>query len=121
MAIDRTEQREPAEPPLELGRNLRACLRCRLLKSYNQFYDKGCENCPFLSLAQDQERVVECTTTNFSGIFSVMDPQGSWAARWSHLGRFVPGCYALTLYEDPPEEVLNILEDHNIPYQSRNP
>eukprot|EP00959_Pyramimonas_sp_CCMP1952_P278835 5830171-Pyramimonas_sp.AAC.1 len=43
--------KEPAEPPLDLGRNLRACLRCRLLKSFSQFYENGCENCPFVGKA----------------------------------------------------------------------
>lgn len=109
--------RGAAEPPMELGRTLRCCLRCRLLKSFNQFYDQGCENCPFLSLREDRDRINDATTTNFSGMISVMDSKGSWATRWSRLGKFVPGCYALTIYEEPTEEILSILEDHNIPYQ----
>ena len=35
----------------------RACLRCGLVKCFNQFYRDGCENCPFLELAERQDRV----------------------------------------------------------------
>jgi transcription elongation factor SPT4 len=41
-------KKAPAEPPMELGRALRCCMRCRLLKSFDQFFDQGCDNCPFL-------------------------------------------------------------------------
>lgn len=41
-------KKKPAEPPMELGRALRCCMRCRLLKSFDQFFDQGCDNCPFL-------------------------------------------------------------------------
>jgi hypothetical protein len=33
----------------------------------SQFRESGCENCPFLQMDEDQERVVECTTPNFNG------------------------------------------------------
>ncbi|WJX34395.1 Transcription elongation factor SPT4 [Trifolium repens] len=59
-----------------------ACLRCRLVKTYDQFRESGCENSPFLQMDEDQERVVECTTPNFNGVISVMDPIRSWAVRW---------------------------------------
>lgn len=34
---------------------------------YLQFRESGCENCPFFGLDKDHERVVECTTPNFTG------------------------------------------------------
>lgn len=51
------------------------------------------------SMRQDKDRINDATTSHFSGMISVLDSQGSWAARWSRLAKFVPGCYGITLHE----------------------
>ncbi|GAB4821276.1 hypothetical protein N2152v2_008322 [Parachlorella kessleri] len=54
-----------AQPPTEWGKNLRCCMVCRLMKTFEQFYDQGCENCPYLAMEGDRERIFDCTTTEF--------------------------------------------------------
>lgn len=96
-----------AQIPTSFGHELRACLRCRLVKTYDQvgstsmcshsyvffllllflfincyysniftnfwqFRESGCENCPFFQMEDDHERVVDCTTPNFTGCVSLL-------------------------------------------------
>ncbi|KAJ8761942.1 hypothetical protein K2173_006544 [Erythroxylum novogranatense] len=80
-----------AQIPTSFGHERRACLRCRLVKTYDQFRESGCENCPLFKMDEDHERVADCTTPNWEQIISVMDPTRSWALD----GKFVPVSEAL--------------------------
>ena len=53
----RSEAAQPmhAQTPDSL-QGMRACKRCGLIKTFQQFYDVGCENCPFLEM--EEVRVV---------------------------------------------------------------
>lgn len=53
---------EFAALPLDAKRGLRCCLRCNLVKTFEQFVDDGCDNCPVLGMKDDQERVADCTS-----------------------------------------------------------
>lgn len=68
-----------ADPP-ERMRNLRACLSCKLVKTYDQFVNDGCENCP------DYQRVQRFTTPTFHGLIAMTDPNKSWVAKWQTQG-----------------------------------
>ncbi|CAG9333209.1 unnamed protein product [Blepharisma stoltei] len=87
---------------------LRACLRCKLIKSEDQWLKDGCENCEQLEIKNDSERMIDCTTSRFEGIISMINPAQSWVGRWNRLSNKIPGCYALdvqgVLPEDVPEE-----------------
>jgi transcription elongation factor SPT4 len=60
MSYHQEEEEEEGVPPqvAELAqasvpsaiRGIRACKRCGLLKTLDQFINEGCENCPFLDM-----------------------------------------------------------------------
>ncbi|KAI3425004.1 hypothetical protein D9Q98_008385 [Chlorella vulgaris] len=106
-----------AQPPIELGKTLRCCVPCRLIKTFEQFYEEGCENCQYLDMENDRERVFDCTTSEFKGMVSVVDPKSSWCAKWLHLKNFVPGCYALSVQTDLPQHIEDILENRGIKWR----
>ena len=99
----------------------RACLRCGLVKCFDQFYAEGCENCPFLELAERQDRVQSCTTSNFEGTVAMMKPQDSWVARWEGISRNLPGVYALSLEGEMPEQIMQFLRDKRISCRANAP
>ena len=70
------------------NKNLRACLRCSLVKTEQQFLANGCENCPGLQLQGSKSRIEEKTTILFSGVISIMYPDYSWVAKWMGLSKF---------------------------------
>jgi len=99
-----------AEVPKEWGKGLVACLTCKLVKTQEQFLDNGCENCVSQSMIGDSDRVLECTTNDFQGLVTVLNPGSSWTARWLHIAKCKPGCYALAVagedvlsYEEPDQ------------------
>jgi transcription elongation factor SPT4 len=99
-----------AEVPTELGKNLCACLNCKLVKTTRQFQESGCENCVFFNMEGDADRVAECTTVNFAGLMMQLDPKGSWCSRWQRTDKYVPGVYALKVHgvlSDELRELIN--------------
>lgn len=86
-----------AEPPASLGKALVACLVCKLVKTLDQFHRDGCDNCYFLDMTENRNRCEDCTTINFQGIITVVDPKASWAAKWLHMGMPPPSSLSSSL------------------------
>eukprot|EP00744_Colponema_vietnamica_P007683 GILI01011033.1.p1 GENE.GILI01011033.1~~GILI01011033.1.p1 ORF type:complete len:127 (+),score=21.52 GILI01011033.1:51-383(+) len=98
-------------------KRLRACLQCHLVKTHEQFYQDGCDNCHFFNMQNDKNLVESCTSTNFEGIISMMQPTESWVARWNRIVPYVPGCYCISVTGDLPEHCLSLLEDAGVKYR----
>ena len=127
---DRMEDEEEDEVPQQVAdlanasvpnniRTIRACKRCGLLKTQEQFYDEGCENCPFLNMADSMERVNACTTAFFEGQAAIMDPRDSWAAKWIRVDNYLPGVYAIQVTGQLDRDVEEDLENRGIRWRCR--
>ena len=94
-------------PPQARSKHLRACLLCSIIQVPAEFRKSGCPNCeeilqvriclnyshsvPLIQSQQmkgSQDRITSCTTTQFDGVISVIDPDSSWVARWQRTGPF---------------------------------
>ncbi|AED91323.1 Transcription initiation Spt4-like protein [Arabidopsis thaliana] len=106
----------PAQIPTSFGHELRACLRCRLVKTYDQFRDSGCENCPFFKIEDDHERIVDVTTPNFNGFVSDRREINLTHCNILFPGKFAPGCYTLAVSEALPEEMQFICQQARVQY-----
>lgn len=90
-------------------KRLRACKRCKLIKTEEQFVQYACDNCPQPDKAGKGYRaewMESNTTDDYDGMVSMMQPDSSWVARWLSMkyrddeGRtvaFKPGLYAIAL------------------------
>ena len=90
------------------------------LKKTPQFFDNGCENCAFLAIAGDRDRLDACTTVEFSGVVSVLKPGASWCAKWLRVEDAAAGCYAISVRppaEGLPDEVVEELEHRGIDWR----
>lgn len=86
-----------------------------------QFFDAGCENCAFLAIEGDRDRLDACTTVEFSGVVSVLKPSASWCAKWLRVENAVPGCYAISVRPPAegmlPDDVVEELEHRGIDWR----
>eukprot|EP00638_Chattonella_subsalsa_P008530 CAMPEP_0117760382 /NCGR_PEP_ID=MMETSP0947-20121206/16595_1 /TAXON_ID=44440 /ORGANISM="Chattonella subsalsa, Strain CCMP2191" /LENGTH=158 /DNA_ID=CAMNT_0005581059 /DNA_START=33 /DNA_END=509 /DNA_ORIENTATION=+ len=107
-----------AEVPEGLS-GLRACKRCTLVKTYTQFYEHGCDNCPFLEMDANPDRVNDCTSSFFEGLIAMVQPEGSWVAKWQRIGQCKPGMYAIEVIGEFPNHILQYLESKNISVKAK--
>ncbi|KAL0095673.1 Spt4/RpoE2 zinc finger-domain-containing protein [Phycomyces blakesleeanus] len=102
-------------------KQLRACLVCSLVKNASQFRSSGCDNCEdVLRMRKNIDRVMECTSSKFEGMITMMNPKESWVARWQRIDTYVVGLYAIRVYGRIPEDVEDVLERRGIAYRPRD-
>lgn len=41
-----------------------------------------------MQMQGSQDRVAECTTSNFDGMISMLRPEESWVAKWQRIGKY---------------------------------
>ena len=55
-------------------RRSRACMVCGVVQTFEAFRDEGCPNCEtFLGLAGSSERIMDSTSSTFSGYIYVQE------------------------------------------------
>ena len=96
-------------------KGLVACRRCYLVKTYEQFYTDGCENCIFLSLKENKDQCDQCTSRNYNGVIAMLRPTKSWVARWQGIAQFCSGAYAIRVNDPLPNDIRQTLIDKGIP------
>jgi len=114
MAMDRI-------PPQARSKHLRACLLCSIIQVPADFRKSGCPNCEeILQMKGSPDRITSCTTTQFDGVISVINPDNSWVAQWQRTAKYVRGMYAVRVTGRVPEDVELELERRNIKYRPRD-
>lgn len=102
-------------------RNLRACMVCTIILPQSTFHTQGCPNCEhILELIGEQEKIAECTSTNFNGTLAVMDTRGSWVGKWQRLDGYVPGVYAVQVIGTLPDDIIESLRSAGVRYVPRD-
>ncbi|KAF1776362.1 RNA polymerase subunit RPABC4/transcription elongation factor Spt4 [Phytophthora cactorum] len=66
-------------------------------------------------MADNRQRVAECTSAYFEGMIAMMQPKESWVAKWQRIG-----IYAVSVSGELPDSIKRFLEDRNIPYRVQN-
>ncbi|KAL5486574.1 hypothetical protein EMCRGX_G019076 [Ephydatia muelleri] len=98
-------------------RGLRACKLCSMIKTSDDFYRNGCDNCErHLRVKGNKDAVQECTSSNFDGIIAMMAPEDSWVARWQRIDKLAKGCYAISVSGELPQDIIDSLQDKGIPF-----
>ncbi|XP_065187866.1 transcription elongation factor SPT4-like [Sycon ciliatum] len=107
--------------PKEL-RNLRACLLCSMVKTFDQFENDGCDNCEqLLGFRNNAAMIQECTSSSFDGVVSMVSPLDSWVAKWQRIRECVPGIYAISVSGRLPEHIIQELDEgRNVKYIPRD-
>jgi transcription elongation factor SPT4 len=101
--------------------DLRACMVCSAVQTYDDFVAHGCPNCCNggatgydLELRDSPDRVEEATSAVFANVVGVADVEGSWVARFLRLNGGAAGIYAMRVTGQLPTDVADALSSRNI-------
>jgi len=97
----------------------RACKRCGLIKTFTQFYDYGCENCPFFEMEEDNQKVIAITSSFFAGAHGITDCSESWMAKWMHLKESKAGIYASSIQGSLPQYAVDLCEQKGYKWRAK--
>ena len=95
-------------------KKLRSCIRCKLIKTEDQFVKEGCPNCPFLQMQGDIHRVIDATSPNFEGMVAITNNERSWVARHLRSSHMAKGIYSITVTGHITSDIQEILDEHNL-------
>ena len=121
-------------------KQLRACLVCSLIKTFDQFESDGCDNCEsVLHLKRNRDNVYDCTSSNFEvryllschqiiiltssppqGMVAACRPEDSWVCRWQRISKFNKGVYAISVQGRLPPAIVSDLRRAGVVYKSRD-
>lgn len=102
-------------------RNLRACLLCSLIKSFDEFEMNGCDNCEYLlGMKHNRHLVYDCTSNNFEGMTAVVSPEESWVSKWLRVNTLKPGIYAISVSGKLPMEIVRELKARDVHVKNRD-
>lgn len=102
-------------------RNLRSCLLCSMVKTFEQFEYDGCDNCEeYLAMKNNRDMVYDCTSSNFDGLVAAMSPEDSWVCKWQRINRYAKGIYAISVSGRLPTGIVRELKSRGITYRSRD-
>jgi transcription elongation factor SPT4 len=86
-------------------------------QNFDLFKADGCDNCEeFLDMKGSNDRVLDCTTTNFTGFVACSSPSESWVAKWLRMDKGAKGVYAMRVNGSLPEDLVDVLHDRGIKY-----
>ncbi len=81
------------------------------------FKADGCDNCDdFLEMKGSTDRVLDCTTANFTGFVALAEPNESWVAKWLRMEKGAKGIYAMRVNGSLPDDLVDMLNDRGIKY-----
>ncbi|KAH8041664.1 hypothetical protein HPB51_017466 [Rhipicephalus microplus] len=96
-------------------RNLRACLLCSMIKTFEQFEFDGCDNCDeYLHMKNNRDMVYDCTSSNFDGMIALMNPEDSWVAKWQRIREAEPA--SLAVLSDRKDAAVDLVIRHRTAY-----
>lgn len=88
---------------------------CGLVQTFDNFHSHGCPNCEeFLAMKGSNDRVLDSTSSTFSGLIGMIQPKGSWVARWQNIGGKERGLYAVKVMGRLAEDVRDICDSRGI-------